>query len=95
MTFAAIEASDQFGARWNAWAKRLDIRDTSALMVLADGAKWIWEEARQNLVGSQGVLDIYHVLEAVSDTSKTLFGEGTPAANAWTDLLRTTILERG
>jgi hypothetical protein len=95
VAFAAIEASDQFGARWKAWAKRLEIRDTSAMTVLADGAKWIWEEARLNLVGSMGVLDIYHALEAVSDTSKTLFGEGTPEANSWTSLLRTTILERG
>jgi hypothetical protein len=95
VAFAAIEASNQFGARWKAWAKRLEIRDTSALTVLADGAKWIWEEARLNLVGSIGVLDIYHALEAVSDTSKTLFGEGTPEADSWTSLLRTTILERG
>jgi len=57
--------------------------------------KWIWEEARLNLADSMGVLDIDHALEAVGDTSKNLFGDGTPEANAWTNLLRTTILERG
>lgn len=95
VAFAAIEASAPFGARWKAWAKRLDIRDTAAVTVLADGAKWIWEEARLNLVSSQGVLDIYHALEHISDTSKTLFGDGTAEANTWTDQLRTTLLERG
>jgi hypothetical protein len=95
VAFAAIEASDQFGARWKAWAKRLDLGDTSAVTVLADGAKWIWEEARLNLVGSQGVLDIYHALEHISNTSKTLFGEGTAESNSWTNRLRTTLLERG
>ena len=61
----------------------------------AGGVKWIWEEARLNLADSMGVLDIDHALEAVGDTSKNLFGDGTPEANAWTNLLRTTILERG
>ena len=37
----------------------------------------------------------YHALEAVSDTSTAVFGEGTPEANSWTNQLRTTILERG
>lgn len=95
VAYAAIEASDQFGGRWKAWAKRLSVSETSALTVLADGAKWIWEEARRNLPGSLGVLDVYHALEHVSATSKALFGDGTPAATAWTDQLRTTILERG
>ena len=58
-TCVAIEASDQFGTRWTAWVKRLQIREVSAVTVLADGAKWIWEEARFNLTGALGVLDIY------------------------------------
>ncbi len=95
VAFAAIEASAQFGSRWKAWAQRLDVRDTSAVTVLADGAKWIWEEARLNLSGSQGVLDVYHALEHISDTSKTLFGEGTAESNSWTNELRTALLERG
>jgi hypothetical protein len=95
VAFAAIESSDQFGARWKAWAKRLEIRAPSAMTVLADGAKWIREEARLNLPGSMGVLDLCHALEAISDTSKKLFSEGTSQAQSWTDKLRTTILEQG
>ena len=86
-TFAA---SDQFGDRWKAWAKRRQIREVSA-----DGAKWIREEARLNLTGALGVLDVYHALEAINDTSKKLFGDGSPAATIWADTLRTTLLERG
>lgn len=33
VAFAAIKASDQFGPRWKAWAKRLSIRETSAITV--------------------------------------------------------------
>lgn len=95
VAFAAIEASDQFGQRWKAWSKRLSITDTSAITVLADGAKWIWEEARKNLTGAMGLLDLYHALEHVGRTSKALFGEGTPDATAWLDRMRATILSRG
>lgn len=93
--FAAIEASDRFGTRWDQWAARLGIQDTSTITVPADGAKWIWEEARRNLVGSAGVLDIDHALEHVSDTARILFGEASQAARDWTDTARTARLERG
>jgi hypothetical protein len=93
--FAAIEASDRFGARWDQWAARLGVKDTSTITVLADGAKWIWDEARRNLIGSAGVLDVYHALEHVHAAAKTLFGDGTDAAREWTDQARTALLERG
>jgi hypothetical protein len=93
--FAAIESSDRFGPRWDQWAARLGIRDRSTITVLADGAKWIWEEAQRNLIGSAGVLDVYHALEHVSDTAKALFGEATDAARAWMDTARTALLAFG
>lgn len=95
VAFAAIEASERFGTRWDQWAARLGIKDYSTITVLADGAKWIWEAARQNLAGSAGVLDIYHALEHVSAAAKALFGDGTDAARDWTDVARTALLERG
>ena len=44
VAFAAIEKSQRFGSRWKQWARRLGILDPSIVTVLADGAKWIWEE---------------------------------------------------
>jgi hypothetical protein len=85
VAFAAIEKSDRFGARWNAWRERLGIRDTSQISVLADGATWIWEEAALNFAGATGVLDIYHGLEHLSDTSKLLYGEGTVESKRWAE----------
>lgn len=93
--FAAIEASQRFGRRWDQWAVRLGVKDYATITVLADGAKWIWEEARQNLTGSGGVLDIYHALEHVSAAATALHGEGTAATRDWADAARTALLERG
>ncbi len=95
VSFAAIERSDRFGRRWKQWARRLGILDTSNVTVLADGAKWIWEEQLNHLRGAEGVLDIFHALEHVSDTAKKLYGERTPAATAWTDATRSLLLAGG
>jgi len=92
--FAAIEKSEDFGRRWKASRKRLGLPDASAITVLADGAKWIWEEQRKHLHGADGVLDIFHALQHLSDLSKTLHAT-EEAATAWTDQARTTLLESG
>jgi hypothetical protein len=94
VAFAAIEASDQFGPRWKAWRKRLGLPDASAITVLADGAKWIWEEAREHLRGADGVLDIFHAWQHIAATGTALHG-AEEVAQAWSDAGRTALLESG
>jgi hypothetical protein len=95
VAFAAIENSERFGARWGQWASRLGIYQTSELTVLADGAAWIWGEASVHFAGAQGVLDIYHALEHVSETAKALYGEGKQKAREWLDVGRDALLRGG
>jgi hypothetical protein len=95
VAFAAIEKSDRFGSRWSRWRQRLGIRDTSRISVLADGARWIWEESSMHFAGASEVLDIYHALEHVADTANVLHGEGTTAAQAWSDACRHDLLSGG
>ena len=85
VAFAAIERSDRFGRRWKQWARRLGILDTSNVTVLADGAKWIWEEQQNHLRGASGVLDIFHAVEHIAETSRDLFGAGTDDSSQWLD----------
>lgn len=92
--FAAIEKSDDFGRRWKAWRKRLGLPDASAITVLADGAKWIWEEQLKHLHGADGVLDIFHAWQHLSDLSKTLHDDAEQTT-LWTDQARTVLLESG
>lgn len=95
IAFAAVERSHRFGARWKAWAKRLAILDPSIVTVLADGAHWIWEEALKNLPGADGMLDVFHALEHISDTAKVLFSTEPSEATQWTDTMRMTLLSGG
>jgi len=46
---AAIRAREALGPQWRRAAARLGVKCTAELTVLADGAKWIWNEAEKNL----------------------------------------------
>src|SRR5438874_363126 len=65
--FGGIETAEHFGPRIRRWAGRLGITDAAAVSVLADGAEWIWKQARGQLPGSRGLLDIYHAAEHLAD----------------------------
>ena len=94
IAFAAIECSHRFGSRWKAWRKRLGLADTSAVTVLADGAKWIWEEQRQHLPGADGVLDIFHAVEHLAAASRVLH-EDVDEASRWLETARVALLKDG
>lgn len=91
---ATIGSSEALGPQWRRTAQRLGIGRTDDVTVLADGAKWIWNEIARNLPGAAGVLDIFHASEHLHATAIALRGEG-PAAEAWFQARRTTLLRSG
>jgi hypothetical protein len=93
--FGGLWTAEQYGPQWRAWAGRLGIRQADEITVLADGAKWIWNQVEQNLPGAQGVLDIYHGSEHLHGTAKVLFGEGAAERFAWVEARRQTLLAGG
>jgi hypothetical protein len=93
--FAGLWTAEQFGPQWRAWARRLGIRRTEAISIMADGAKWIWHQAEEQLPGAAGVLDIYHSSEHLHATARVLFGEGAAAAPVWVEARRQTLLREG
>lgn len=91
---AALRTSDRLGPGWRRAAGRLGVAQTTELTVLADGAKWIWNEVRKNLPGAAGVLDIYHASEHVHAAAVALHGEGATATQ-WYNQHRRILLESG
>ncbi len=63
--------------------------------MLADGAKWIWEEQLNHLPAAEGMLDIFHAVEHVAESARAVFGEGTAEAKQWLDAGRTAVLAEG
>jgi len=95
VAFGAIEASERFGRRWKQWARRLGILETSNVTVLADGVKWIWEEQLNHLPAASGVLDIFHAIGHIAETSRMLFGAGPEEASEWLNEGRTILIADG
>jgi hypothetical protein len=68
--------------RWHPWdGTRADLR---SVLVLGDGAKWIWEHIAA-LFGSERteIVDWYHAAEHLWTAAKALYGEDTPETRAW------------
>lgn len=53
------------------------------VIVLGDGAPWIWLVAAAQFPYAVQILDFYHVSERLFLVANSRFGEGTPAAKAW------------
>ena len=92
---AAIRAGDQLGPGWRRQARRLGVTDASQLSVIADGARWIWNQVAAHLPGAVGVLDIYHASEHLWAAARDHFGEATAEARGWAEARRASLLERG
>jgi hypothetical protein len=95
---AAREGAAPFGRRLLAEAARrgaLDIvrwegRRTGAglavlrdVLVLGDGARWIWTLAAEHFGARRECVDFYHASEHLWKIARLLYGEGTAAAKEW------------
>jgi len=95
VAFAGLKASEALGPQWRRAATRLGIKRTASITVLADGAKWIWNQVAKSLPGAEGVLDFYHLVEHVTAAAAVLHGEGTTAAEEWAGRVRRRLLASG
>lgn len=92
---AGIRTGDQLGPGWWRMAVRLGLSDTSRITVLADGAKWIWNQVAEHLPGAAGVLDIYHASEHLWAAAARHFGDRAAEARAWVEDRRGVLLRSG
>jgi hypothetical protein len=67
-----------------------------AVVVLGDGAKWIWEHVA-TLFGTERteIVDWYHASEHVWTVAKAVHGEDSPAARAWARTALDHLWQRG
>lgn len=79
----AIETSEQFGPRIFTEAIRRGIRCAEKVIVLGDGAPWIWTLAGEHFPGATQIVDLYHAREHLSDLAKVLYGSGSSKAEEW------------
>jgi len=53
------------------------------VLVVADGAIWIWNLAKDRFPGARQRLDLFHAEEHLWAIARDLYGQGTPEAQAW------------
>lgn len=80
---AAIETAEEFGPRIYAEAVRRGLNGAQKVVVLGDGAPWIWNIADEQFHGAVQIVDLYHAREHLSNLSKSLFKESEPRRKKW------------
>ena len=65
------------------------------VIVLGDGAHWIWTFAAEHFGERTEIVDFSHATEHVWTLARALFGEGTFFAHRWADFAILTLAEEG
>jgi len=92
---AGVEEAQDFGGRAHAEACRRGLGTPAVRTVVArgDGAPWIWRHARAYLalpgVEVVEIIDLYHAYAYLWSVGNAVCGEGTAAAAAWVEPLKT------
>ena len=79
----AIEKAEPFAWRIYTEALRRGLRRAEQVIVLGDGAPWIWNIAEEHFPSAVQIVDIYHAREHLAQIGKVVYGEGTLVAKRW------------
>ena len=82
MAICQIAHCDRIGSSWRQLAGQLGLAPDLDLSVIADGAKWIWDQAAKRFKGQdvQWVVDVYHLMLYLHAAVAV---RGTTAAKLW------------
>lgn len=75
-----LETAGDFGSRLRREARRRGLGQSEQVVLLGDGAAWVWELGRVNFSGATEILDYYHAREHLTRLIEALEGVGTPTA---------------
>lgn len=89
----AIEEAACFGPRIYAEAIRRGLLHAQRVIVLGDGAHWIWAIVEEHFPGAIQIVDLYHAREHLEKVAKLLYGAKTAACQAWNAERRTELDE--
>jgi len=107
---AARTSAEEFGSRLLAEAARRGALEVVAwegsltqrglavlrdMVMLGDGAPWIWNLAAEHFGRRVEIIDFYHATEHLWTVAKALYGEGTPETKAWVGKRKGELLESG
>ncbi len=107
---AARESAEAFGPRllaeaarrgaleivgWEGSVAQPGLAVLRDVVVLGDGAKWIWNLAAEHFGERTEIIDFYHASEHIWDVAKAIHGEGTSEAKVWAEKRVEELLKKG
>lgn len=82
---AGLWSASSFGVRLYAEAVVRGLERAAEVVVLGDGAVWIWRLAEEHFPGAIQILDFHHAKEWVWQVAQSVWGEGSQRAKAWAE----------
>jgi len=76
-TAAVAEGWEQFGRRVYAQSQWEGIGGAEEVVVIGDGARWVWELAEEHFPGAVQILDFYHASRHLWEAACLIWGEGS------------------
>jgi len=90
---ATMGDAEAIGDRVYCAAFRRGVERAKEVIVVADGGRWIWKQARQNFPGCVEILDFYHAAEHLGEVARAWHGAESPKADRWLDRCKADLLE--
>jgi hypothetical protein len=84
---ATRQGLESFEKQLYAEALQRGLSQAKSVLVLADGAAWIWNIAQNRFKDAVHRVDFWHVSEHLWTVARDLYGQGTPEARQWVEPL--------
>jgi hypothetical protein len=76
-------ALSDFGRHLYALASQHGLRGAKQVVVLGDGARWLWRLVEEHFPDAVQIVDVWHAQEHVWEVAQAVFGRGTAEGIAW------------
>lgn len=90
---ATMGSVEDLGKRLYVEALKLGLAKDTEVVVVADGAHWIWTWAKDSLPNRVEIIDFYHASEKLWEVSRAVFGEENPEGRRWAGRWRDKLYE--
>ncbi|GHO90469.1 hypothetical protein KSF_005170 [Reticulibacter mediterranei] len=64
-------------------AHQCGLNRAAEVVILGDGARWIWRLAEEHFPNAVHIVDLYHAREHIWDVANAAHGPATPQGAAW------------
>jgi len=79
----AIETAEVFGRRIYSEAVARGLYQAQPVVVLGDGAPWIWRIAEEHFPAAIQIVDCYHARQHLAELAKLVYGPNHPKCQPW------------